>query len=522
MVERTRERDFNYKWIILILVLIIVTGLTSIINLKKDSDSAEKLDGTIAIDNGDEKIDWNRYQTFEVNLNETYTITKSGIYHITGSLNDGSININTTKNDVVKLVLDNVSIKNNSGPAISCLEADDLVIEIVGDNYLEDGEQYQSNLDEDIKGALYSKADLTFEGDGTLTLVGKYEDGIVSKDDLKFKSGTYIISAIDDGIRGKDSIYIINGNFSLESGSDALKATNDTMPGKGFILIEDGIFEIEAGAKGVKATNSILLHNGTFAIDSYDDAIHSNNYIGITNGKYNIVSGDDGIHADLRLIIDGGTINIEKSYEALEAQAITINDGVISLTSSDDGINAGGGADSSSKNRVGANPFDEDENCYIMINGGEIYVNAAGDGVDSNGNLNFGGGKVVIDGPTNNGNGALDAGIEISMNGGEVIAVGASGMAESLGSGSTVYNVSIYFNTNQLAGTKIEIKDSDDKTILKHISAKSFNHLAAGSEKFIPTKTYTVYIDGEEYEKFTVSSIVTTIGNSYDIMEKRR
>ncbi len=520
MVEKTREKDS--RWLLLPIILIIVIVATLIINLNSIDDSAEKVAGTIILDNGDEDINWERYKTIDIELSESYRITKSGIYHLTGSLNDGSITVATTKDDVVKLILDNVTIKNSSGPAISCLESDDLVIELVGESYIEDGLNYSTALDEDIKGTLYSKADLTIEGDGSLEIIGNHEDGIISKDDLKIKSGTYIINVVDDAIRGKDSVYVQNGNFTIKSTADAIKSTDETKAGKGFVVIEGGTFNIEAGAKGIKAINSILISGGTFNIDSYDDAIHSNNYVGIEDGKFKIVSGDDGIHADKELIVDGGTIDIEKSYEALEAQVVTINDGKISLVASDDGINAGGGADSSSKNRMGANPFDADESCVLTINDGDIYINAAGDGVDSNGYLYFNGGKVIVDGPTNDGNGALDSGMDIVMNGGEVIALGAAGMAKSLGTSSTVYNVSIYFSSVELAGTKFEIKDPKGETILEHTSAKSFNHIAVGSEQLIPTKTYTIYIDDEEYEDFTVSSIVTTVGNSYDIMKKRR
>ena len=66
------------------------------------------------------------------------------------------------------------------------------------------------------------------------------------------------------------------------------------------------------------------------------------------------------------------------------------------------------------------------------------------------------------------------------------------------------------------------IKDTDGNIVLTHTSSKSFNHLAAGTSNFLPTKTYIIYINNEEYERFTISSIVTTVGNSYEIMKKRR
>ena len=502
-------------WRIVAAGVLLVGALIAaiVINASSTVEDASKITGTIKVDNGDEKINWDRYPTYEIELSESLNITDAGTYHLTGSLDDGMITVNAG-DEVVRLILDNVTIKNSSGPAISCASAEDLVIELVGENYVEDGSEYAADLDEDVRGAIYSKDDLTFQGDGALTLVAHLEDGIVGKDDLKFKGGTYEITSADDGIRGTDSVYIVAGDFTIEATGDAIKSTNETKEGKGFVLIENGSFAIKAGAKGIKATNSILIYNGEIAVDSYDDAVHSNNYVGIVGGTFDLTSGDDGIHADRELIIDGGEVTIAKSYEGLEAQAVTINGGKISVTTSDDGINAGGGADSSSQNRPGANAFDADEDCVLTINGGEVYVNASGDGIDSNGYVYFNGGTVIVDGPTSNGDGALDSGISISMSGGTVIAVGSSGMAETLGSNSGVCNLSVYFGSTLAAGTLIEVRDSSGETILKHTTVKAVAHMAAGSEKLTLGETYTIYLNGEEYESFTISEVTTTVGNS--------
>ena len=508
------KKKFDFKIFALIGVVVVAVIAAIIVNLSSENYSATKVEGTISTDNGDLKINWDRYETFNIELEDSLVISKSGTYHLTGTIENGYIAIKLDSDGVVRLVLDNVTITNSNGPAIACYSGDDLVIELIGENQLSDGTSYSADYDEDVTGAIYSKADLTFQGEGNLNLVANYQDGIVGKDDVKFNSGTYLITANDDGIRGKDSVYIVDGDFTISSVADAIKSTNETDPGKGFILVEKGNFNIVASAKGIKATNSILIYSGSFMIDSYDDAIHSNNYVGIIDGDFTIKSGDDGIHADKELIIDGGNVKINQSYEGIEAQAITINGGDISIVSSDDGMNAGGGADSSANNRKGAGAFDADTSCAITINDGKVYVNDSGDGIDSNGYLYFNGGTVAVDGPTNNGNGALDAGAGIIMNGGTVIAVGASGMAETLGNNSTVYNVSIYFSSVQAAKTTVEIKDSSDKTVISHTSAKTFDHVSAGASSFVPGETYTVYVNGTKYQSFTISSIVTTVGNT--------
>ena len=472
-------------WVFAGLAIVVLLVVAVIINLNFNRNDTARVAETIETDNGDLKINWERYPTYDIKLTESLNITDSGTYHITGSLEDGSIIIRANHDmGKVKLILDNVSIKNSSGPAIVCYSADDLVIELVGENYLEDSVKYSEDFDEDVTGAVYSKDDLTFQGEGCLTVTANYQDAIVGKDDLKFNSGTYYIKAVDDGIRGKDSVYIVNGNFEIMAKGDGIKSSNATDQGKGFVLIEAGEISISVG--------------------------------------------DDGIHAEQRLVIKGGNVTIEESYEGLEARVIAISGGEISVWASDDGINAGGGSDTTTTNqRMGA--FDSDENAMIIIDGGEVYVNAAGDGIDSNGYIYFNGGKVVVDGPTNNGNGALDTGIGVVMNGGEVIVVGASGMAVPLGENSAVNNISVYFSSYQSAKTNISIKNSAGETILEHTSAKTFNHLATGSEKFKTGETYTIYINDEKFTDFTISGVTTTIGNTnqnrnnnQNIMNNRR
>ena len=502
------------RWLIVFVIIIAVITTTSIISMQKNTDITECIEHAINVEDDDLKIDWTHYQTANIKLSSSIEITKSGVYHLTGTLFDGSINVKLGEEGVAKLILDNTVINNSNGPAITCYSGDNLVIELVGNNTINDGSTYSSKYDEDAKGAIYSKIDLYFTGDGVLNLTGNHEDGIISKDDLTFRSGTYNLTVQNEAIRGRDSVHITDGNFIIESTSHAIESTNDVDAGRGFIFIEDGNFDLVAGGKGIKSTQSVLINGGIFAIKTNDDAIHSDGYIGISDGTIGINSGDDAIHANRELEISGGSLAVAQAYEGLEAQKVTIKDGTISINASDDGINAGGGADNSSTSRPNQSPFNADENCVLSIDGGQLYINSSGDGIDSNGWLYINGGNVVVDGPTDNGNGALDAGMGIVMNGGNAIAIGASGMAESIGQTSSINSLSIYLSQTYPANTKIEIRDQSDDTILSHTSAKSFSHITAGSPAFTLGNTYALYIDDEFYANITISGIVTVSGNN--------
>ena len=513
-IYQREKSKFDWRVLFLFIILIATTIVAVFVNQDvTHEDTTKDFLNAIDIDNGDLKINWDHYQTVDIELSESIVINKSGTYHLTGNLQNGSITVDAHVGEV-RLILDNVTINNLAGPAIYCSTAEDLVIELIGENNLSDSYKYSSVYSDDVKGAIYSRADLIFSGNGSLNLVANHEDGIVGKDDLKFINGSYYITSADDAIRGTDSVYIIDGNFILNSTADAIKTTDETNFGKGYILVEKGNFNITSNAKGLKATHNIIIQDGEFSIESHDDAIHSDNYIGIIGGNLSINASDDAIHANSKLIIDDGTITVSQAHEGLEAQVVIINSGTIDLITTDDGINAGGGANQSTTNNPRSEMFNVDENCIIAINGGNIHISASGDGIDSNGWLYINDGTIIVDGPIHDGNGALDTGMGIIAKGGEIIALGSSGMAESLSKTSTINNISVYFKKEQSPNTLIEITDSENQTILSYTSAKKFSHLVAGTPKFKLAEKYTIYLNNKKYQDFITSDITTIIGNS--------
>ena len=547
-------------------LIIVIAGIlfylknNKILDSNKPSNStADSIDMNINTDDGDEKIDWSNYQDKDYELTKSITITDEGVYNLTGAISDGLIRVNTEGN--VKLVLNNVSITNPNGPAIYIENASDVIVELAesSNNYLEDGSSY-SGYEIDVIGTIFSHDDITFQGNGTLEVVSNNEDAIVSKDDLKIVNGTYIITSKDDGIRGKDSVYIQNGTFNINSTGDGIKSTNDTETDKGYILIENGTFKINStldgidsqtklliqngifdittgggsnnssssdnwgrwgnsnssnseSAKGIKTGDNLVIENGTFNFNTSDDAIHCNNYVGIISGTLNITSGDDGIHADTELIIDGGRINITKSYEGLEASKITINNGNINVVASDDGINVAGGNDSSAMGRPGENNYSNSTDNVLTINNGNISVNSIGDGIDVNGSAYITGGNVVVYGTTNSGNGALDYDRTFEVNGGTLIAGGSSGMLQSCSSSSSIYNLTIVFNSTYGSGDVVTIVDSSNNKVVSYESNKSYSSLIVASPKLQKGSKYIIKVNDEEYQTFTISNITTTIGN---------
>lgn len=525
---------------------------------------------------------------------ESVTITESGEYVIEGTLNEGQLIVDVPETDaeVVTLILNGVDITCSNSSAIYVKSADKVVLSLVEGtvNNLQDGSEYtyDDETEEEPNACVFSKDDLVISGKGTLNVTGKFNNGIASKDDLTITGGIINVQAVNNGIKGKDSIAVMNVDMTVQAGADGLKADNTTDAEKGFILIDEGSFKITAGEdaiqaetcmeinggtfdittgegagttswnsgdvwgkpgmggmnqsssasttdttsiKALKAGCDITINDGIFTIDSEDDAIHTNVSVEVNGGNFDIVSGDDGVHADNTLVINGGEINITQCYEGIEATYITMNYGDVHVVSADDGFNAAGGNDASAMGqRPGMNGFSEGTGS-LTINGGYVYIDSTGDGLDANGTFEMTDGYVIVDGPSNSGNGAFDYGSSCNVTGGFIVAVGASGMAQ-MPNQASINCVMIGLSQTISSGTLVNISDSNGNTILTFEGAKSYNNMVLCTSDLKTGEAYTVktggsvtgtstdgvytgiYSGGTEALTFTIENTLSTAGNA--------
>ena len=510
------------------------------------------------------------------------TISAGGTYVLSGMWDDGQIVVDAGENDNIHLVLNGADISCSNGAPLYIIECDKIVITLAGgtENAIADGTVYV--YDEDTgepDAALYSNADLTLNGEGALTVNANYSHGIVGKDDLVITGGYYSVYAVNDGIQGKDSVSISGGTFTIEAGGDAIQSNNDEDAEKGWISLDGGVYsltaendgiqaetilqitdgaytvttgggaastesgfgfnddETGASAKGLKGGTAVFITGGSFSIDSSDDAIHTNGSATLTGGTFSLSSGDDGVHADNTLSISGGTVDILQSYEGLEGNSIIIGGGVIHVTASDDGLNAAGGRDGSAFEGGGfrQDAFSVDSDTFIQIEGGYLSVIASGDGIDSNGNLYVSGGTVLVSGPTNSGNGALDYNGTGEITGGVFIAAGSSGMAETFSDSSTQCSLLISFTSEQAAGTLVNLSDADGNSIITYSPAKQYQSVVISTPELTQGQTYALssggsdsgelsdglytggaYSPGTQLTDITLSSVSTSVSDSGD------
>lgn len=136
------------------------------------------------------------------------------------------------------------------------------------ENTLSNGGEYIAIDENNIDAVIFSKADLTLNGAGTLTVTAAAGHGIVSKDDLVLANGTYHITSVSHGISGKDSVRIASGNYTILSGKDGIHAENTEDESLGFLYVADGTFTIAAEGDGVSASAYLQIEDGDFTIST--------------------------------------------------------------------------------------------------------------------------------------------------------------------------------------------------------------------------------------------------------------
>ncbi|MBQ8984867.1 carbohydrate-binding domain-containing protein [Candidatus Saccharibacteria bacterium] len=361
-------------------------------------------------------------------------------------------------------------------------------------------------IDSDTSGSIALKdGENKIKAGGTYTFTGKTSNGKIEIDTTEdvriILNGVSITNPSGAAIKskgtGRVTIELVGENTLISTDTNAEDPAAAVSGDAELEITGSGSAKIESNGKGIKADNGLgLSGSGTYTITAKDDTLHSNGNITIASGTYVLNTGDDAIHADGTLKIVSGKIVTEKSHEGLEANIIEISGGDISITATDDGINA---QNSDGTSRVGVTGDGK-----LIISGGKIYVNSGGDGLDSNGTITISGGEIYVDGPTSDGNGAVDCDGEISITGGTLIAVGSSGMAQNATSAtqpSVLMNLSQSYSGNIIFGG------------ISYEPSKKFQSVLISSDKLKVGETYQLSIGGSQVQSVTISQNITGQGS---------
>lgn len=330
------------------------------------------------------------------------------------------------------------------------------------------------------------------------------------------------------GIKSDGALYVNGGTFNINSADDSFHSNSD-------VTINDGTYTISSGDDGIHADSALLVNGGTITVTESYEGLEGLN-ITINDGKIDITASDDGMNAaggndasgfggrggdgfkgmqapDAAQKPDGTSDNTsdntQKPNDTSDTAQTTGNITVAAQKSdsaSDTAQTTGNitvaaqKSDSTSDTAQDTDTASDDE-MWMVINGGYVHVLAGGDGLDSNGDLTINGGEVYVDGPSDNGNSAIDYGEKSSfyINGGTVVAVGSSGMAEDVSSDSKQQVAFVKLDSQADAGD-VTLKDADGNEIISYTVQKKYDCVIISTADLKAGQTYTLSASGNESE----------------------
>lgn len=471
------------------------------------------------------------------------TISEEGTYVVSGSSSNAQIIVTASDSAKVQIVLAGVDMTCNSGPCINVQTADKVFVTLADGttNTLSDGSWSLTGADDEANATLYSTCDLTINGNGSLMVNATVNDGIGTKDDLTVTGGVIMVNAADDGLNGNDSVSINGANVNVIAKGDGIKSSKSDDESKGFVTIDGGTVTVEAQDDGIQAARFIRLTGGSTSVNAADDALHSDLDVLVNGGELVIAAKDDAIHGEYYVDIVSGTVRANSCYEGLEGQVIEVAGGDVTVTSTDDGMNASVASTGSESEQTSAEQnanaqersmdqqrfqnfqqngmqgqgmkegvMETSDACAILISGGTLKLTCEGDSIDSNGSILMSGGEVYVSGTTMQGNGAIDSGTGATITGGTIIATSAGGMEESFGSSST--QASVVANVSGNAGDVVSVVDSAGNEIVSYTTEHAYSWVLASTPDISVGQTYTVKINGNDAAQASASTEQQSFG----------
>lgn len=205
------------------------------------------------------------------------TLNEDSVYSVSGKL-AGNIVIDVGDTYKLELELSDFTLVSTNTNPIIILSGDKVSIQAKKDtsSYIYDKRAKIDETDESLySGAIWSKSDLEISGKGTLNIVSDNNNGIHSKDDLKLKNLTLVVSCVDNALKGNDSVEISDATLTLiATAGDGIKTVNsdisDSGKQRGDVTLCGGSCDIYAACDGIDAAYDVVVEDGT-VLNIYTD-----------------------------------------------------------------------------------------------------------------------------------------------------------------------------------------------------------------------------------------------------------
>lgn len=454
-----------------------------------------------------------------INVNDNF-IMRGGTVNITAEgdgidggegiaeFHNGSITVLTSVEgrDAIKSISDinitggnfNLTVNGNRGKAINSEQSINItggtfVINTSGNAVLQAS---GAGFDPSYCSGMKATSDINIENANiTITTSGMAGRGLSTDKDINIKSGAVSITSTGNGNTYTNTLGVtdaytgpcINSNGRLNIFAGNITLNHSGKGGKGISV--DG--KVSFGTSTTSPEINIATTGQAVVITTNNTveakAISADSAINIYNGIITISSTDDGIKSDDSITIHNGTIKINQAFEAIEAPFITINGGDITAFSSDDCLNATKGGDLTSN-----------DGSKLNINGGRIVVSATtGDAIDSNGDFYMNGGIVIAHGPQSSPEVGIDVNGVFRVTGGFMVVSGTnSNMTQSPATSSTQRALLMRTTTQITAGTLFHLEDANGNNLLTFAPTRRYYSMIFSSPQLAQGIQYKIYTGG--------------------------
>ncbi|MBQ7714465.1 MAG: carbohydrate-binding domain-containing protein [Clostridia bacterium] len=358
------------------------------------------------------------------------SITAAGVYTVTGSCSEGSIEIAKSVSGVT-LILDSLTLSSSATAPIVIKKTAEATIHLTGTSTLTDNEDPANETSSDptvseaYEGAVIkvkSGASLTFCGDGNLNIVANSKNGIKGGSTTsitfnqsgsitvtgsgKYYGGTTSGAAVNNGIACDGSLVFNQGTYVIKAANDGIKSApdaTDTTAGTtidtdsaGTITINGGTFDIDCDGDGIQADTALTITDGTFDIQTWKGySVWNDTLANAYSCKGLKAGGDRATEAELEptITVSGGTFSINTGDDAIHSDAYaTITGGTFDIYTGDDGAHADTTLTLGEEGGLSRDPDITVNSSYEGLEGGTVYiysgrysVTASDDGINAAG-----------------------------------------------------------------------------------------------------------------------------------------
>ena len=219
-------------------------------------------------------------------LDKTLTIKQSGKYILSGRLENGQVFVNAGNNAVVQIVLNGVSIRNETGPAILSQGDGELAIILESRTRNTVSRNYHLSTLNKRNAVIFIQDHLRISGDGSLEVSEAY-NGIRARGSLTISGGSFDIQVQNKGILSDSAVFITGGSINIADSNEGIEGRTVTISG--------GNIKVFARDDGLNASGSSRL----------DDM-----FIRISGGTLDVTALGDGIDSNGNIFLEGGTVKV--------------------------------------------------------------------------------------------------------------------------------------------------------------------------------------------------------------------